>query len=274
VLRRYLGPHQVDEGPDDILFSADCGIERQVAGRAQVVSLKRLFFGSTLIYRGRSMHELSARLISGIRDWTNSQSNEYFRLRAGAVAIDGGALMLPSAPSADLAALVGLLVRGGGAGYIGDEIANVDPILRRVHGLGLPLLIDGARMPLFPEIVAEPTRPRRRRGGELPVQARPRWPVLLADLDGVAAAPTKIQWIVFPEFMAGEPTRLEPITKAEAVFRLAEAALNVHIWTDRAFPLMKDLLDDNLVGRLVIGDLQQGADWLAQVPVHVGEEGR
>src|SRR5205823_3232979 len=133
------------------------------------------------------------------------------------------------APSADLAALVGLLVRGGGAGFIGDEIANLDPILRRVHGLGLPLLIDGARMAMFPEIGAEPTPPRRRGGQEPRVQARPRWPVLLEDLDGVAAAPTEVRWIVFPEFRAGEPTRLEPMARSESVFRLTEAALNMHI---------------------------------------------
>ena len=32
VLRRYLGSYRVEEGPEDILFSADCGIEKQVPG--------------------------------------------------------------------------------------------------------------------------------------------------------------------------------------------------------------------------------------------------
>jgi hypothetical protein len=273
VLGRFLGPFHRDEGAEDILFSADCGVERRVAGRAQVTSLKRLFFGSTLIYRGRSMHELVARLISGIRDWTNDQSNEYLRLRAGAVHLDGGALLLPSAPSADLAALVGLLVRGGGIGYISDEIANIDPILRRVHGVGLPLLIDGGRMHLFPEIGAEPTPPRRRRGQEPPVQARPRWPVLLEELRGVTAPATELRWIVFPEFERGERTRLEPIGRSEAVFRLTAAALNMHIWTDRALTLMRALVGDHLVGRLVIGDLEEGAGRLADMPALVEGEG-
>jgi hypothetical protein len=275
LLQRYLRGFHLQEGSDDILFSADCGVERRVAGRAQVTSLKRLFFGSTLIYRGRSLHELAARLISGIRDWTNDQSNEFFRVRAGAVAIEGHALLLPSAPSIDLAALVGSLVRGGGIGYIGDEIANVDPILGQAHGVGLPLLIDGGRMSLFPEIPADPSPPRRRRGQEAPVQARPRWPVLLEEIGGNAAPPTEIRWIVFPEFKQGESTRLEPIAKAEAVFRLSEAALNMHIWTDRALTLMRRLVDEHVVGRLTIGDLQEGADWLARMPTRIGgaEEG-
>jgi hypothetical protein len=114
-----------------------------VGGRVQVSGVKRLFFGGPLLFRGRTMEEMAARLISGFRDWTNNQSNEFFRIRAGSVAIDGGAMLLPSLPSTELSAFVGTLVRSGLTGFIGDEITNVDPVLRRAHGVGLPLLIDG-----------------------------------------------------------------------------------------------------------------------------------
>jgi hypothetical protein len=265
VLRAYLAPFHAESGPDDILFSADCGIERQVGGRTHVTGVKRLFFNGILLFRGRGMEEMAARLISGFRDWTNNQSNEFFRLRAGSIAVDGGAMLMPSIPSIELSALVGLLIRDGGAGYIGDEITNIDPILRRAHGTGLPLLIDAERLSLFPEVAAISPPPTHRRRRERPMAARPRRPVLLAEIGGAPAPPTEIRWIVLPEFRPGEPTRLESPPKAEALFRLTEAALNLHIWSDRAFGLMQDLIAEHLVGRAVIGDLADGARLLVDL---------
>jgi hypothetical protein len=265
VLRAYLAPFHAETGPSDILFSADCGIERHMGGNTHVVGVKRLFFNGVLLFRGRGMEEMAARLISGFRDWTNNQSNEFFRLRAGSIALEGGAMLLPSNPSIELSALVGLLIRDGGAGYIGDEITNVDPILRRAHGTGLPLLIDAERVSLFPEVAATPPQPARRRRRELPMAARPRRPVLLQEIGGTPAPPTEIRWIVLPEFRPGEPTRLENLPKAEAMFRLTEAALNLHIWSDRAFGLMQDLIAQHLVGRAVIGDLAGGARFLVDL---------
>ena len=262
LLGHLLREKRRDEGSDEILFSADLGIERAIPGKATVTSLKRLFFGSTLIYRGRSMHELAARLISGFRDWTNHRSNEFFRLRAGSVVVEHGAVLLPSPPSTELAALVALTVRGGGVGYLGDEITNVDPVLSRAHGIGFPLLIDGTHVTRFPELGAQPSRPPRRRGQLLPLQARPRWPVRLDELGGVTSPPTEIRWIVFPRFEEGAVTELRPIPRAEAIFRMSESALNLHIWAERSFPFMQRLLADHLVGELLIGDLDAGAEWL------------
>jgi hypothetical protein len=264
VLRRYLGSFRVEEGPQDILFSADCGIEKQLSGGARVRSVKRLFFGSLKIFRGRAMEEMGARLISGVRDWTNHQSNEFFRIRAGGVVLDGAALLLPSLPSTRLAPLVGLMARAG-APYVGDEIVNIDPVLHRTHGTGLPLLLDTEFLEHFPELDADVPR-RARRKGDMPIQARPRWPVLLEDLGGTRGAPTPIRWIVFPDFQPGAATELRTIGKAEGLFRFTEAAMNMHVWTERGFSLMQQLLDEAWVGRAVIGDLDEGATLLASRP--------
>jgi hypothetical protein len=104
----------------------------------------------------------------------------------------------------------------------------------------------------FPEIEATPTRPGRRHGQPLSAQARPRWPVRLEDLGGSASPPTDIRWIVMPAFRPGEPTRVESLPKAEALFGFAEAARNLHIWSDRALVLMRELIADHL-GRDRVG---------------------
>jgi hypothetical protein len=261
VLRRFLGAFRVEEGHEDILFSADCGVEKQLSGGSRVRGLKRLFFGSLMIFHGRALEEMGARLISGVRDWTNHQSNEFFRIRAGGLVLDGGALLLPTLPSTRLAPLVGLMAKAG-TPYVGDEIVNIDPILHRTHGTGLPLLLDTEFLEHFPELDADvPHRVRRK--ADMPVQARPRWPVLLEDLGGTPGAPAPIRWIVFPDFQPGAATELQTVGKAEGLFRLTEAAMNMHVWTERGFSLMRQLLDEAWLGRGVIGDLEEGAAMLA-----------
>ena len=254
VLRRYLGAFRTEEGSRGILFSADCGVEKELVGGTAVRGKKRLFFQALLIFKGTEMEEMAGRLLSGARSWTTNQSNEFLRVRAGGVTLDGGALLLPSQPEQHLATIVSQLV-GRGAGYIGDEIVNLDPVMRRAHGTGLPLLVDTEDVSLLPVLDAAAPRPRRRRGR----QTRSHWPLLLEDLHGSPASPTEVRWIVFPTFQPGAATELREIGRADALFRFTQAGLNLHIWTDRALVLMQELLGSAFVAEVVIGDLSDRA---------------
>jgi hypothetical protein len=261
VLARYLGEYRVEDGPRDILFSADCGVEKELVGGKKVRGKKRLYFQAILIFYGNLLEEMAGRLISGARDWTNSQSNEFLRLRAGGVGLNGGTLLLPSQPEQHLATIVAMLVNRG-AGYVGDEIVNIDPVLQRAHGTGLPLLLNSQDVTLLPSLNATPPKPRRRRV-EPP---RSYWPVRLDDLGGTLADPADVRWIVFPTFRPGQETAFREIGKADALFRITQAGLNLHIWNERAFVLMQGLLRSALVTELVIGDPAEAASLLEALP--------
>lgn len=254
VLGHYLGEYRTEDGPRDILFSADCGVEKELAGGKTARGKKRLYFQAILIFQGNGLEEMAGRLISSARDWTNHQSNEFLRIRAGGVTLDGGTLLMPSPPEPNLATLVALLVSSG-AGYVGDEIVNIDPVLRRAHGTGLPLLVSAEDVSLLPGFDAFGSRPRRRRTN----QPRTYRPVRLDELQGSTARPTDVRWIVFPAFRPGAVTEIREIGKADALFRFTQAGLNLHIWTDRAFVLMQDLLTSASVVELVIGDVKEAA---------------
>ncbi|MFN2586699.1 MAG: hypothetical protein ABR613_01090 [Actinomycetota bacterium] len=261
VLRGYAGEHLVESHEGwATLFSADCGETRTMAGGKVVHGISRLYSNGLKIFEGRVQDEMAGRLISGVRDLATQHSNEYVRIRAGGVVVDGAAILLPSPPEPHLPTLTGMLVQRGG-GFLGDEVVNVDPVLRRAHGLPLPLLIDGFDLPLFPHVVRERTR-RKTRGTPEEVQAKtPRRPVPVEELGGVRAAPAPIRWLVFPFFEEGAETRLEPFGGAAALFRFTEATLNLHVWTDRAFVLQRQLMDTVPVSRLVVGgSLEEAAD--------------
>lgn len=263
MVRRLLGGFRVAEGSRELLFSAAGGEERRLAGGKAIRGISRLYFLDLKIFQGPSLDHMMARLLSAIRDWTNSQSNEYFRVRAGGVAVAGQTILMPSLPSPHLSTLVALLVKQG-ADYVGDEIVNIDPLERVAQGTQLPLLIDDEDLGLFPDLDGS-TTVRRSRGRTVPDHMRPRRGVLLEDLGGVRAPPSPIDWIIFPSLEDAGPTELRSLGRSEALFRFTQAALNLHIWTDRAFLLMNDLLEASRVRELRVGSLEDAAALLARL---------
>jgi hypothetical protein len=262
LVRSYLGDLRLGEKPARYVhFSADCGIERGLSGGREVRGKKKLYVNMLLVYDGRLEDEMAGRFLSMVRDMATNNANEFVRVRAVGVVLDNSAVLLPSpAPQAELATLAGLLVRAG-AGYLGDEIVNIDPVLMRAYGVALPLLIPSPDIALFPELGRE--EPRRQTG---PSGARVwRRPVPVAELGGRSVDWAPIGRVVFPRFEPGATTELQPLSRAEAVFAMSESLLNLHVWNERALLLIERLLRDVSVERLVVGSLPEAVDVLAGV---------
>lgn len=265
LLDDHLHEFRVERAADAVNhFSADVGVDTVLPGGKVVRGKSRLYIGALKIFEGTERDEMAGRIVSGVRDLATQHSNEFVRIRAGAVAVGGRALLLPSLPEPHLPALVAAMVRGGAA-YLGDELVQIDPVLRNVHGSPLPLLVDTVDLGLFPELGRAPGR-RRLAMVRDPAQVgakTPRRPVRLDQLSGRAAPPTPPGRIVFPSFEPGRPTELREVGRAEALFRLTQAALNLHVWTDRALVVMRDLLESVPVTGLVVGSIPEAASLLA-----------
>jgi hypothetical protein len=273
LVRRYLEPFRVDEGPETINFQVDCGTPKILPGGVVLRPTANLYLGRLRIFCGPRWEDMAGRLIAGIRDMVTARANEFFRLRAAGVEVDGGALILPSAPNPHLPTLAGLLTQGG-SGYIGDEVVYLDPILHRVQGTGLPLLVDVTDVDHFPKLGARARRWREAEPDSDERDARtPRRPVTVEELGGRPASPTPLGWIVFPSFRPGETTRFEPVGSAQALFGLMEAMLNAHVWADRALILLRELIETVPTVRLVIGSLPEAAELLTELPAEAARSG-
>jgi hypothetical protein len=263
LVRGYLGPFRVDDGVDGITFQVDCGEPRVLPGGKIMRSTANLFVGGLRIYCGPRWEDMAGRLIGGVRDMLTTHANEFVRVRAVGAVVDGKAVILPSAPDPHLPTLAALLARSG-AGYLGDEMVKLDPILLQVHGIPLPILVDVADLGHLPETGGRARRSARIAGDETedPDARTPRRAVPLAVLGADASPPADLARIVFPSFRPGEETRFEGIAASEAVFRILEAVLNAHIWGERAMLFARDLVETVPVERLVIGSVAEAADLL------------
>lgn len=120
-------------------------------------------------------------------------------IHAGVVAIDGEALLLPARSRAGKSTLVAALLRAG-AGYGSDEFAVIDPA-GRVHPYSrqLALRTDASVSRVRADALGAAVLTR-----SLPVAA-----------------------VVFTEFRAGAPLRLQPLSAGEVVLRLLQHGLGV-----------------------------------------------
>jgi len=257
-LDRMLPEFILPDISEEWIFSADCGVEKKMAGGKIARGIARLYVGGLKIFEGRDQEEMGGRLLSAIRDLATDQSNEFVRCRAGGVAVNGTGLLLPSAPEPQLPALVALLLRSG-ARYIGDELVSIDPILGRMHGLKMPLLIDAADLVHFPEL-GRAANTRRPRGTRAQVEGKtPRTPVRVDELGAEVSGPAPVGRIVFPSFSPGARTEFQAVGRAEAVFGFTQSILNLHLWRERTFPFIEALLNGATVSRLVVGSLAEAA---------------
>lgn len=264
VVDRCLASCRTEEAPEQTAFgfSADVGGDRVLRGGKVARGIHSLYVGCLRVFRGRELEEMCGSLLATMRDLACSVQNEFLRLRAGGVVFGDRALLLPSPPEPRLAALVAFLVRRGGR-YLGDEMVKVDPVLCRVHPVRLPILLDVWDGALFPELgghVWANGSSRRARSAFASRRA-----VTLVELGGTEAGPSEIGWVAFPRFDPGAVTRIGDIGPSEAVFRLAEAGLNLHVWGERGLRLMRTLMEEARVSEVIIGSVEEGAEVLASI---------
>jgi hypothetical protein len=241
------------------MFSAVCGEERILPGGKRIRPKGTLYVNGLPLYSGSNEDEMAGRLLSVVRDISSGMVDQFIRLRAtGLVGRQGTAIVMPSVPEPHLPALAGLMVRAGSS-YLGDEVVHVDPVLENVHPIVTPLLIDSDDIATFPELGREPSRGRRVVGVDANT---PRRPVAPEELGGHRAGPSPLERLVFPQFRSGETTRLESMPTAEAIFTIANAVLNMHVWGDRALVLADRLVRSRLPERLVIGSIEEAASLL------------
>lgn len=177
---------------------------------------------------------------------------------AGGVVGAQGAVVLPAHMEAGKTTLTAGLVRAG-FGYLSDEAVAFDWETFDVVAYAKPLSIDPGAWVLFPQL--EPQAPFDDAGYK-----ESQWQVPPEHLRrGAVVASARCRYLVFPRYVAGARTRLEPISRAEAVVELAKNTFHFRTHGRRGLDALARLVPSLECYRLDVGELDAAVTQITEL---------
>ena len=194
----------------------------------------------------------------GTLNRTAAEHSPHLLVHAGAVQRNGVGVVLPAPMESGKTTLTAGLVRAG-FGYLTDEAAAFDRHTATLLPYPKPLSLDRGSWPLFPEL--EPHEP-------FPDDAYKahQWQVPAVDIRPDAlGTPCPARVVVFPTYTAGAPTRLEPLTRAEALVEIAKNTFRFDREGRPTFSLLAEILRGAETYRLTVGDLDEAVTAISRL---------
>lgn len=219
----------------------------------------QLLIDDDVVHRGAGPGGLVGAIVATLNRRA-AEASPHALVHAGAVERSGAGVVLPAPMEAGKTTLTAGLVRAGFR-YLTDEAAVVERATATLLPYPKPLSLDRGSWPLFPEL--EPHDP-------FPDDAykRTQWQVPAVDIRADAlAGPCPARFVVFPTYRAGAETRLEPLTRAEALLELTRNTFRFDQEGRPTFTLLAEVVRGAEVFRLPVGDLD---DAVAEISRLVG----
>lgn len=199
---------------------------------------------------GTGRAHVLATLLWDVNRQAVAATTDHLVLHAGAVVVDGRAVVLPAAMEAGKTTLVTGLVRAG-HDYLSDELATVpDPVEDdppRVLPFAKAISLDPGSWPLFPDL--EPGADRR-------ALSPNQWllPAEHVRASATTSEPTVLGAIVLPRHRSGSATTITRLDPAEALRALVECAFDFLERPRHVLPRLARLAESVSVHRMVVGD--------------------
>jgi hypothetical protein len=209
-----------------------------------------LYDEETLIGTVSSFQAVASGLFWYLNRTIAAAPTELLLLHASAAACDGRAVICAGRAGSGKSTLVARLAQGG-FGYLTDEITALTPA-HSIEPYPKPISLEPASLPLLG--LTPPAGPE-------PIDPNASWQIPPGRL-GAVADPATATAVVFPDVVRGERAALVPLSRAEAVERLAESSFPLQAGPAETLPRIRALGDQVPCFRLRFHDLD---DALASV---------
>lgn len=253
ALAWHLEPFRRD-GPDHQSFPVDMFIQEH--DQQEDPSPYSFFFATSFGIRDPYIVDVLRYAIRRVNAGVQERVRDYLLLHSGAVAKDGGAVLLPAKMDSGKSSTVVALLEAGFS-YLSDEFGAIDPVTMRAYPVPKAIHLSWPAMKLFPGLDRR-LDDRGGMNGEIAERfVRPR------DLGAETAGPAAIRSIVFitPDFDG--PPRLTPVTSAQAVEDMAGTSFNLYRYGERGVILLSRIAKAAPAFRLTGGTPQERAEIMA-----------
>jgi hypothetical protein len=184
-------------------------------------------------------------------------TRDFLDLHAASVSRNGHGVLLPASPDVGKSTLT-VALRTVGFDYLSDEIAAVDPVTDLVYPFPKRVQLEPEALEFFPGL-AERLDDRQGLSGRLRARfIRPE------DVGAKVSPPVRPRWIVFLEEDRSGSPRLEPVSRAAAVERMAENSSNLYRYGERGVILLSRLAQNAEAFSLSGGNPSERADLLSE----------
>lgn len=208
----------------------------------------RIYLDGEGLYAGRDIDRAVRYLLWHVNAQVIQHTSGHLLVHGAGATLGDGAVVLPGEMDAGKTTLVAGLVLDG-FGFLTDELVALNLNSGLVDPYPRPLNIGRGSWEVLPSL-----RPPDRDDDDPFPEGL--WHVDATSIrPGVVAPPTPIRWVIAPNFEPGAPTRLEPLTRGEAVERLHGNAFNRHRFGGAGIRALVAAVKDARCARLLNGDL-------------------
>ena len=176
-------------------------------------------------------------------------------IHAAAAIRDGMTVLLPAAPESGKTTTVAGLVASAGFRYLTDEAVAIEPATLIPRPYPKPLSVDRGSWKVLASL-------RPSHDGVVTGQ----WQVRASAIrsDAVASA-APIRFVVEPAYDRNTATRLEPVSRAVMLVRLADSTFNFQEAPERNLAVLARVLERAECYRLPISDLDEGVGLISRL---------
>lgn len=176
-------------------------------------------------------------------------------VHAAAATRDGKTVLLPAAPEGGKTTTVAGLVADAGFAYLTDEAVAIDTVTMIPLPYPKPLSVDRGSW----DVLA-----RLRPSHHSVVTGQWQVPASAIRPDAVASA-APVWFVVEPAYDRDTDTRLEPVSRAAMLVRLADSTFNFHEAPERNLAVLARVLERADCYRLPISDLHEGVELIVKL---------
>lgn len=197
-------------------------------------------------------------LFEGTLNWCiYSHAHRYFIIHAAAVERHGRTVILPAPPGSGKSTLCAALVHRGWR-LLTDELTLIDPNSGLALPLARPISLKDESLEVIrrfaPAVVVGPMSPNTVKGNVAHVAP----PTESVHLMATSSRPA---WVVFPKYRAKAALSVTTVSKATALMRVADSAVNYSILGTQGFETLSRVMDGVDSYEFEYSDLHEAIAW-------------
>jgi hypothetical protein len=254
AMRWHLEPFHKVTG-DQHAFPVDLFVQQEDSGTDPPTYSS--FFASEAGIRHASLSDHLQHLLWAVNHGVAERVRDFLLLHAGAVASDGGAIVLPAKMDSGKSSTVVAMLEAG-FGYLSDEFGAVDPITGAVYPVPKRISIGWEAMSHFRGLEDRLHDPAD------PSLALPQRFLRPEDVGSTPAGPARPRAIVVPVRDFEGPPRLEPMSSAAAVEAMAASCFNLFRYGERGVILLTRVAKEAPAFRLLGGTPRERGAFLRE----------